>query len=115
MTAAAAAWAAPDALVGGCARPSDPAGRRVILIRTRKPASLPATAVSPADQRGTGASSRCCDPDRRRVVYVTAEKLIRGATDDGCPRSRWRADVATMTAAGARRGDVKRIEIAIGA
>jgi hypothetical protein len=56
-------------------------------------------------------------PDRRRVVYVTAEKLIRGATDDAISLrgvAFGELTLATMTLEPPARvaGDVTRIEIA---
>jgi hypothetical protein len=56
-------------------------------------------------------------PDRRRVVYVTAEKLIRGAKDDDVTLrgvAIGELTLATMTAEAPIRiaGDVRRIELA---
>jgi hypothetical protein len=56
-------------------------------------------------------------PDRRRVVYVTAEKLIRGAKDDDLALrgvAIGELTLATMTAEPAIRvaGDVRRLELA---
>ena len=56
-------------------------------------------------------------PDRRRVVYVTAEKLIRGAKDDDLALrgvAIGELTLATMTAEPPIRveGDVRRLELA---
>ena len=56
-------------------------------------------------------------PDRRRVVYVTAEKLIRGAKDDDLALrgvAIGELTLATMTAEPPIRvaGDVRRVELA---
>ena len=56
-------------------------------------------------------------PDRRRVVYVTAEKLIRGAKDDDLALrgvAVGELTLATMTAEPPIRvaGDVRRVELA---
>ncbi len=126
MTAAAAAWGADldDAVV--------------FVGRARAPLKIPATgpgffilnphqevyAFLPATGRFRQLTSEdgrvlalLRTPDRRRVVYVTAEKLIRGAKDDDLALrgvAIGELTLATMTAEPPIRvaGDVRRVELA---
>jgi hypothetical protein len=126
MTASAAAWGADldDALLFvGRARaplkiPSTGAGFFILNPHQEVYAFLPATGrfrqLTNEDGRVLGFLR---SPDRRRVVYVTADKLIRGASDDDLALrgvAIGELTLATMTAEPPIRvdGDVKRIEIA---
>jgi len=126
MTAAAAAWGADldDALIFvGRMRaplriPGTGAGFFILNPHQEIFAFLPATRLY---RQLTNEDGRVLamlrTPDRRRVVYVTAEKLIRGATDDVLSlRGVAFAELtlATMTLEPPARvaGDVRRVEIA---
>jgi hypothetical protein len=126
MTAAAAAWGGDldDALIFvGRMRaplriPGTGAGFFILNPHQEVFAFLPATGLY---RQLTNEDGRVLamlrTPDRRRVVYVTAEKLIRGATDDALflrGVAFGELTLATMTLEPPARvaGDVRRIEIA---
>ena len=126
MTAAAAAWGADldDALffVGRMRAPlripNSGSGFFILNPHQELFAFLPATGLF---RQLTNEDGRVLamlrTPDRRRVVYVTAEKLIRGAKDDDLALrgvAFGELTLATMTAEPPVRveGDVRRIEIA---
>jgi hypothetical protein len=126
MTASAAAWGADldDALLFvGRARtplkiPSTGTGFFILNPHQEVYAFLPTTGrfrqLTNEDGRVLGFLRT---PDRRRVVYVTADKLIRGAKNDDLALrgvAIGELTLATMTAEPPIRvdGDVKRIEIA---
>ena len=126
MTAAAAAWGADldDALIFvGRMRaplriPSTGAGFFILNPHQEVFAFLPASGLY---RQLTNEDGRVLamlrTADRRRVVYVTAEKLIRGATDDALflrGVAFGELTLATMTLEAPVRvaGDVRRVEIA---
>jgi hypothetical protein len=126
MTTAAAAWGADldDALIFvGRMRaplriPGTGAGFFILNPHQEVFAFLPATGLY---RQLTSEDGRVLamlrTPDRRRVVFVTAEKLIRGATDDAVSLrgvAFGELTLATMTLEPPARvaGDVRRIEIA---
>jgi hypothetical protein len=126
MTAAAAAWGADldDALVFiGRMRaplriPSAGAGFFILNPHQEVYAFLPATGLF---RQLTNEDGRVLamlrTPDRRRVVYVTAEKLIRGAKDDDLALrgvANGELTVATMATEPPIpvEGDVRRLELA---
>jgi hypothetical protein len=126
MTAAAAAWGADldDALIFvGRMRaplriPGTGPGFFILNPHQEVFAFLPATGLY---RQLTNEDGRVLavlrSPDRRRVVYVTAEKLIRGPTDDALSLrgvAFGELTLATMTLEAPARvaGDVRRIEIA---